>query len=143
MQYFWNFVILIAILWDFTISIAIILNVCNTYYNTFKVLQIVLQIILQNFQKKSVCNTFVIFQYLLQYFWDFAILFAILWKYCNTFCNTLIFFDIHYVTLILLGTYYNSLIRSNTCSFTIFRYYKHYFKLGTLNQSNMKYLFYY
>ena len=61
----WNVVISIAILWNFVISIAILLRLCNTYYNTFEILQ-----------------------YLLQYFWYFAILIAILLRFCNNYCNT-------------------------------------------------------
>ena len=97
-------------------TIAMLLRFCNTYYNTFEILQ-----------------------YLLQFCWDFAMLIAILLRFCNTWCNTLryfntccnplrfcntccntfIFCDIHYITLIhyvtltLCSIYSNILIRSN------------------------------
>ena len=53
----------------------------------------------------------------MQYF-RITILIAILSFFCNTFCNTSICNHTHYVTMILRSTYFNILIRSNTCQST-------------------------
>ena len=100
-------------------SIAILLNFYNTYCNTFEILQylLFLQCLLQNIQN---------FQYLLQYVRNFAIILTFYNTTRNTlkmldyFCNTVICSDTHYVALILRSTYSNILIRSNTCSSTIY-----------------------
>ena len=62
----------------------------------------------------------------------------------NTCCNTLTFYCVCYVTLIFHGTYYSILICSNTCSSTIFQYYKQfiYFHQCTLNQYNIQYIYF-